>query len=113
MTPVRRVRGTVSYVGTNGAPTITSEYEFDSLEVEILALSKMIVAEAQSASERLFAPIHALAAVCCVDPVFVEWITDGMFTVHQTERQGILVGTRPEYEALLSMPGWWNGSDGG
>ena len=98
---MKRVRGTVAYVGMNGSPTLTSEYEVEPHEQEVIDLRDLIIGEGYARHEAAY-----LAYVVLIgrpaDPVFTEWLSDGMFTFALGQRPG-LVGTRPEYEALLDL----------
>ncbi len=104
-----RTRGTVSYVSASGTPTLTSEYALTEDEEEIVRLHATIRAEATSPGDRLMAPVYALAALPCPDPVFVEWITGGTFTMREVNGRMTLVGSRADGDAvLLATHGWWS-----
>lgn len=101
-----RLRGTVSYVGTNGLPTLTSEYTMTPAEQEVVDLTNLIRQEGKSTTD-LLAPLHALSVLIGqgIDPIFVEWLTGGTFTCTP---HGI-VGTQPAYDEVLDvLPGWWS-----
>ena len=102
---MKRLRGTVSYVGSSGRPTLTSEYEFTPAEAEAVALLEILKAEVDEVSERIFVSLHALSVLSRPDPVFVEYLTQGMCSI----TDGRITACRVEMQAVLDrFDGWWS-----
>lgn len=93
-----RTRGTVAYVGINGAPAMTSEFEVEPHEQEVIDLRNMIEAEG---IPRYEAAVYALAVLVetNVHDVFVEWLSDGMFTLKPDRFAGVIA----TYDAVLDL----------
>lgn len=78
---MNKTPATFAYTDTADRPVLTQTFEFDHREAEVVSLRQQIEQEGFALIE---AGVHAVAALPSPDPLFVEWLTSGAFSLDAT-----------------------------